>query len=73
MAIPIVPKSEIRYNDNVSVGYGELPSIGDSERRGWVLPCGSIVYNESEARKFAAKIDQMIRASKKFDPKKLAH
>lgn len=71
MAIPIVPKSEIRYNDNISVGYGEIPSTGDPKRRGWVLPCGTIVYNETEARKYAAKIDQLIRSSPKFDPKKL--
>lgn len=72
MAIPTIPKSEVRMNFNISVGYGELPAVRVNGRRGWGLACGEVVYCEQEAREIAAAIDKEIRANMR-DPKRLLH
>lgn len=73
MAIPIIPKSEARINNNVIVGYGEVPSvISQCGRTGWGLPNGKVVYSQQEAQAFARKLDQVIRANMR-DPKQLLH
>lgn len=62
MAVAVVPKSEFRRNENVIVGYGEVPSVIDQNgRSGWGLPGGKIVYTVFEAKAYAKKLDDHIR------------
>ena len=61
MATAIVPKSEIRRNENITVGYGEVPFVIVEGKTGWGLPGGGFTTNRFEARRFAEKLDTEIR------------
>ena len=72
MAVATVPKSEMRRNDNVSAGYGEVPGYLDEET-GHVyygLPGGEKTTCRQKALKWAKKIDAEIR-KRLIDPKQL--
>lgn len=64
MATSVVPKSELRKNDNISVGYGEVPAV---EQPGgetcWGLPNGEIECDPDKAEAYARKLDETIRAN----------
>jgi hypothetical protein len=72
MATAVIPKSEIRRNDNISVGYGEVPAFDCEEtgRLGWGLPGGKVTFNESEARWWAGELNREIRRTLR-DPSQL--
>jgi hypothetical protein len=61
MATSVIPKSEIRRNDNIQVGYGEVPAVEVEGILGWGLPGGLVTFSEAEARQFAAQLDTEIR------------
>lgn len=61
MATSVIPKSEIRRNDNIQVGYGEVPSVEVEGVPGWGLPGGLVTFSEAKAREFAAQLDSEIR------------
>jgi hypothetical protein len=61
MATAIIPKSEMRRNDNISVGYGEVPAVTVNGVTAWGLPGGRVTYSEEEALTFAIKLDKTIR------------
>ena len=71
MATAIIPKSEIRRNDNIQVGYGEVPAVEINGVIGWGLPGGHVTFSEREARTFAAQLDEIIRNKANFNPKQL--
>lgn len=62
MATSVIPKSEIRRNDNISEGWGEVPAFlcEETGRIGWGLPGGEVTYNEAEARLYAGKLNQLL-------------
>ena len=70
MATAIVPKSEIRKNDNISIEYGEVPAVEVDGKLGWGLPGGGVTYDETEARLWAGRLNREIRRIMK-DPKQL--
>lgn len=72
MATAIIPKSEIRMNHNIMVGYGEVPACEIDGRFGWGLPNGQFTEQEEEARDWATRLDSVIRANLR-DPKQLLH
>ena len=61
MATAIIPKSEIRRNENIREGYGEVPSIWRDGVKGWGLPGGFFTPSELVARKCAKQLDKDIR------------
>lgn len=63
MATAIVPKSAARKNDNISVGYGEVPAMECEEtgKIGWGLPGGSVTFCRDTAKSWAKKLDKEIR------------
>jgi hypothetical protein len=61
MATPIIPKSEIRMNLNLSVGYGELPAVVKDGKSGWGLPNGAVIFCRDTALEYAEKLDRLIR------------
>ena len=61
MATAIIPKSEIRRNENIREGYGEVPSIWRDGVKGWGLPGGIFTSSELVARKCAKQLDKNIR------------
>lgn len=65
MATSIIPKSVFRLNQNISVGYGEVPATvcPDSGIEGWGLPGGGITFSEAVALEWAIKIDREIRST----------
>ena len=63
MAVATVPKSEMRRNDNIIVGYGEIPALYVNGVLAWGLPGGLVTFREKEARQYASKLDQEIRRS----------
>lgn len=70
MAAPIVPKSEARITNNISVGYGEVPAVEIDGKTGWGLPGQAITYCRNEAKELAIKLDQTIRAAMQTSPRK---
>jgi len=70
MATSTIPKSEMRRNDNICFGYGELPAIEVEGVPAWGLPGGQVVFQEREALAFAEQLDTEIRARLKH-PKQL--
>jgi hypothetical protein len=60
MATAIIPKSEFRKNDNIEIGYGEVPAIDVDGVAGWGLPGGIVTFSEREAREYAAKLHDEI-------------
>lgn len=73
MAIPIIPKSEARINNNISVGFGEVPAtFAPCGRIAWGLPNGELVYTKEEAEDYAKELDRVIRANMR-SPKQLLH
>jgi hypothetical protein len=65
MATAITPKSVFRQNDNITVGYGDVPAIYIDGVLAWGLPGGQITFREKEAIAYATKLDQTIRANLK--------
>jgi|SaaInlStandDraft_7_1057024.scaffolds.fasta_scaffold225349_2 hypothetical protein len=63
MATAIIPKSEMRRNDNVIVGYGEVPSVNINGVQGWGIPGGLVTFSEETAIKWATDLDRAIRAT----------
>lgn len=63
MATAIIPKSEMRRNDNVIVGYGEVPAIDINGVHGWGVPGGLVTFSEETAKKWATDLDRAIRAA----------
>jgi hypothetical protein len=61
MATATVAKSVMRKNDNISVGYGEVPAVEVFGIIGWGLPGGEVTYSEEIALGWAIKIDSEIR------------
>lgn len=62
MATKIVAASEMRKNENIQVGYGEVPAIEVEGVAGWGLPNGRVTYLKSEAEAYAKCLDKEIRA-----------
>lgn len=63
MATSITPKSEFRRNNNIVVGYGEVPEVITPEgAQGWGLLGGEITFSEKKAIRYAYELDQQIRA-----------
>jgi hypothetical protein len=73
MATPIIPKSEARINNNIMVGFGEVPYVEVDGKPGWGLPNGEVVHDVEEALAYAEALDKMIRSNKNFNPKRLVH
>ena len=65
VAVATVAKSVFRQNDNIVVGYGEVPSIHYRGVVGWGLPGGEVTFREEEAIEWATKLDAVIRANMK--------
>ena len=64
MATSVVPKSELRENNNISVGYGEVPAVMRANGQTcWGLPNGEVTCDPQRAKEFASKLDQTIRAN----------
>ena len=61
MSTAIVPKSEMRRNDNIIVGYGEVPAISINGVKGWGLPKGRVTFSEEDAIEYATQLDKAIR------------
>ena len=70
MATSVIPKSEMRKDDNIRFGYGEVPAITVEGVQGWGLPGGKVVFTEKEAIDFAEQLDLEIRTRLK-NPKQL--
>lgn len=70
MATSVIPKSEMRKDDNIRFGYGEVPAITVKGVPGWGLPGGHIIFQEKEALAFAEQLDAEIRARLR-NPKQL--
>lgn len=68
MSTAIIAKSEMRKNDNISIGYGELPAIEIGGVTGWGIPGGLVTFSEEVAISWAIKIDTEIRALPDFHP-----
>ena len=63
MATAVIPKSVMRINHNISVGYGEVPALRVNGLTAWGLPGGDITFSEEIALAWAEKIDKSIRAN----------
>ena len=61
MATAIIPKSEIRRNENIREGYGEVPAIWRDGVKGWGLPGGLFTSSELVAHQYAKQLDNDIR------------
>lgn len=61
MATAIIPKSEIRRNENIREGYGEVPAIWRDGVKGWGLPGGLFTSSELIAHQYAKQLDKDIR------------
>ena len=61
MATAIIPKSEIRRNENIREGYGEVPAIWRDGVKGWGLPRGLFTSSELVAHQYAKQLDKDIR------------
>ena len=70
MATAVIPKSEARRNDNISVGYGEVPAVMVEEQLGWGMPGGNVTFCRDRATSFAKDLDAEIRRTLKH-PKQL--
>jgi len=71
MSTAIIAKSEMRKNDNIIIGYGELPAIEIGGVQGWGVPGGLVTFSEEIAISWAIKLDKQIRALPDFHPDKL--
>lgn len=67
MATSVIPKSEIRVNNNIAVGFGEVPAVECSEsgRMGWGLPGGKWTSCKETAHRWAEKLDREISRAMK--------
>ena len=61
MATAIIPKSEMRRNDNIIIGYGEVPTIDINGVKGWGFPGGLVTFSEEVAIGMAITLDKKIR------------
>ena len=67
MATATIAKSEMRKNNNIVFGYGEVPGV-ENEETGEViygLPGGHSTQCENKALAFAQSLDKAIRANLK--------
>jgi|TARA_B110000037_G_scaffold84841_1_gene100680 hypothetical protein len=71
MSTAIIAKSEMRKNDNIIIGYGELPAIEIGGVQGWGVPGGLVTFSEEIAISWAIKLDKQIRELPDFHPDKL--
>lgn len=71
MSTAIVAKSEMRKNNNISVGYGEVQAIEIEGVLAWGYPGGTFTFSEEIAIKWATKLDKEIRALPNFNPNQL--
>ena len=60
MATAVIPKSVFRRNDNIQIGYGEVPAIVVDGVTAWVHPNGTVTFRESQARKWATEINNWM-------------
>lgn len=65
MATSVIPKSEMRRNENIAIGYGEVPAVYEMGRVAWGLPGGRLTYCPEEAKKYAKRLDGQIRKTLK--------
>lgn len=63
MAVATVAKSVFRQNDNIVVGYGEVPAVHYRGVVGWGLPGGEVTFREEIAIAWATRLDKVIRAN----------
>jgi len=71
MSTAIIAKSEMRRNDNITVGYGEVPAVEVEGVTGWGFPGGIVTFSEEVAISWAIKLDKEIRSTPNFHPDKL--
>lgn len=60
MATSTIPKSEFRKNDNIVVGFGEVPAVDVEGVPGWGLPGGYVTFSEEAAINYATILDREI-------------
>lgn len=72
MATSITPKSELRRNDNVIVGYGEVPGIEIEGKPAWGFPGRKVTFCIDEAKAMARQLDELIRPALQRKPRSLA-
>jgi hypothetical protein len=65
MSTATIPKSEMRRNDNIIVGLGEVPAVEINGVPGWGLPGGAVTYSEETALGWAIDMDRKLRAVSK--------
>lgn len=72
MATSVIPKSEIRRNDNIIDGFGEVPAFicDETGRQCWGLPGGNVTYDEEYARQYAGRLKAHLRRTVR-NPKQL--
>lgn len=63
MALAIVPKSEMRHKNSLTVGFGEVPSTRRNGQFAWALPGGIVTFCKEEALDAARRLDAIIRAN----------
>ena len=71
MSTAIIAKSEMRKNDNITVGYGEVPAVEIEGVLGWGLPGGLVTFSEEAAIGWAIRIDKEITSTPNFHPDQL--
>lgn len=73
MAVPIIPKSEMRLEQahNIMIGYGAVPAvILDGGQIAWGLPGNLLTLSRHTAEKAAARLDAVIREGMQKSPRK---
>ena len=70
MATATIPKSVMRIDHNVVVGYGEVPASDFEGILCWGFPGGEVTFSEEEAITMATQLDKEIRARLR-DPNQL--
>jgi hypothetical protein len=63
MATAIVPKSEFRKDNSITVGWATIPATTHPEtgEEGWGLPGGVFCANEQYAKEYAIVLDIELR------------
>ena len=66
MAVATIPKSEIRTDENITVGYATVPATAtENGELAWGLPCGNLTTSKAYAVEFCTKLDIEIQRRKK--------
>ena len=66
MAVATIPKSEIRTDENITIGYATVPAtITENGELAWGLPGGVVTTSKHFAEAFCAKLDIEIRRGMK--------